>query len=350
MAKSKKDFPEIRKINWRSGGGLGKQIMATAVLKAFRSQNPDAVIHAMTSYPEAFTGLEDVIDRTYPLSVVPHFFEDHKDFEVMEVEPYTDIEYRKGEMHLIESWCKMLGIQAPSTLCGVINLVDEERAAAEQFLNQIKLDRPLVAFQPFGGTSYYSPQEAQNPTRPQHYRELKKETAQAIVNYLVNLGYAVLHIGLPTEPQLQNCLRLSDKDPMNPRYIFSLLDRCQYGIFIDSFAQHAWAALGKKNAVVLWGGTNPKTLGYPTNVNMVNEESCSFLHCNRPNTFMFDFGGNGQPWRCVVGGKCMKFDAEAVVKKFIETNETSKMSEFERMLKKQEKASKIEPGNPEDLK
>jgi len=83
---------------------------------------------------------------------------------------------------------------------------------------------------------------------------------------------------------------------------------------------------------------------------MVNEESCSFLHCNRPNTFMFDFGGNGQPWRCVVGGKCMKFDAEAVVKKFIETNETSKMSEFEKMLKKQEKASKIEPGNPEDLK
>lgn len=78
-------------------------------------------------------------------------------------------------------------------------------------------------------TSYYSPQEANNPTRPQHYREMKPELAQEVVDYLVNLGYAVLHIGLPTEPQLQNCLRLSDKDPMNPRYIFALLNKCQYG-------------------------------------------------------------------------------------------------------------------------
>ena len=80
---------------------------------------------------------------------------------------------------------------------------------------------------------------------------------------------------------------------------------------------------------------------------MVNQESCSFLY-NRPNTFMFDFGGNGQRGFLLVVN--VKFDAEAVVKKFIETNETSKMSEFEKMLKKQEKASKIEPGNPEDLK
>jgi ADP-heptose:LPS heptosyltransferase len=354
MSKPKKEFPEIRHINWRSGGGLGKQIMATAVLKALRSQNPDAVIHAMTSYPEAFTGLEDVVDRTYPLNVVPHFYEDHKQYEVMEVEPYTDLQYRSGELHLIEAWCKMLGIQAPSTLAGVINLLDEEKKAAEQFLGQVKLDRPLIAFQPFGGTSYYSPQEANNPTRPMHYRELPANTAQEIVDHLVNLGYAVVHIGLPTEPQLKNCLRLTDKDPLNPRYIFALLDRCQYGIFIDSFAQHAWAALGKKNAIVLWGGTNPKTLGYTTNVNMTQPKSCTNLHCNRPNTFMFDFGGNGQPWRCVVGGKCMKFDSKDVVRRFIETNETSKIEQFEKMLKKDGKegtppAPAMSMGKPEDI-
>ncbi|GEM_PF-1479193 len=339
MTKAKKDFPEIEYINWRSGGGLGKQIMATAVLKALRSQKPNAVIHAMTSYPEAFTNLE-FIDRTYPLNIVPHFYEDHKDYSVMEVEPYTDIQYRKGEFHLIESWCKMLGIQAPSNLAGIIELSEEEKNVAQQIKMQWKIDRPLVAFQPFGGTSYYSPQEAQNPIRPQHYRELKKETAQAIVNYLVELGYAVLHIGLPTEPELQNCLRLSDKEPMNPRYIFALLNICDHGIFIDSFSQHAWVALGKSNAIVLWGGTNPKTLGYTTNKNLSQPESCTNIHCNRPNTFMFDFGGNGQHWRCVVGGKCMKFDPKVVITEFLKTNSPEKLEKFEKSQEKKNKEQK----------
>ena len=50
----------------------------------------------------------------------------------------------------------------------------------------------------------------------------------------------------------------------------------------------------------------------------------------------------------------MKFDAETVVKKFIETNETSKMTEFEKLIKKQDKAAsappQMMPGNPADLK
>ena len=55
---------EIKKINPRFSGGLGKQIMATAVLKALRAKYPEAVIHAMSSYPEALTNLQS-IDRNY---------------------------------------------------------------------------------------------------------------------------------------------------------------------------------------------------------------------------------------------------------------------------------------------
>lgn len=333
MTKAKKTFPVQEKLNIRSGGGLGKQIMFTGVMKAFRAQEPNAIIHLMTSYPEAFTGV-DFVDRIYPLNVVPHFYEDHKDFQVLEFEPYTDLDYRNGNLHLIESWCKMFGIQAPSSLCGVIELSEEEKKVADQIFLQWKVDRPVIAFQPFGGTSYYSPQEANNPVRPQHYRELKEETAQQIVDMLVDLGFMVMHVGLPTEPQLKNCVRLSDKDPMNPRYIFALLNKCQFGIFIDSFSQHAWAALGKRDAIVLWGGTNPETLGYKTNKNLSQEGVCSTLHCNRPNTFMFDFGGNGQPWRCVVGGKCMKFDPKHVVREFLTLNAVDKLKDFEKKNEK----------------
>jgi ADP-heptose:LPS heptosyltransferase len=337
---TKKTYNEPLKLNPRFSGGLGKQIMATCVLKAIRDKFPDAIIHAMTSYPEAFHNLE-FVDRTYPMNAVPHFFEDHRDFEVMECEPYTDLDFRNGELHLIEAWCKKFDLQAPANIAGIIKLTEEERRAAQQIIMQQKMDRPMVAFQPFGGTSYYNQNEANNPIRPKQYRDLDKNLAQEIVNKLVELGYAVVHIGLPTEPQLQNTLRLSDKDPINPRYIFAILERCHYGIFIDSFAQHAWAALGKNNALVLWGGTNPENLGYKTNKNLSIENGCTFLHCGRPNTHMFDFGGNGQPWRCVYGGKCMKFKADFVIEEFLKANDEEKLKQFHKKLEKEKEAPKV---------
>jgi hypothetical protein len=304
------------KLNWRSAGGLGKQIMATAVLKALREHKPDACIHAMTTYPEVFVNL-DFIDRVYPLTIIPHFYEDHKDFHTVEADPYTDYYYRVEKTHFVDSWCNMLNIPLPKEKHGIIKLTEQELDFAKNIIFQWKVDRPLVAFQPFGGTSYYTPHEANNPLRPQHYRELKQETAQAVVNELVQRGYAVLHIGLPTEPVLQNCLRLSTKDPLNPRLVFALLNKCMYGIFIDSFAQHAWVALGKKNAIVLWGGTNPSNLGYSQNINLELVESCKDLHCNRPNLNMFDFNGNGQPWRCMLGGRCMHFPVDMIIDEFL---------------------------------
>lgn len=333
MAKKDK---ERELLNPRFGGGLGKQIMSTAVLRALRDKYPDAKIHAMTSYPEAYTNLE-FIDRVYPYNVVPHFYEDHKDFEVVEAEPYNDLEFRQGKLHLIEAWCKMLNLQAPANIAGIIELSSEEKQAAKQMIMGQKIDRPLIAFQPFGGTSYFNQAEANNPTRPKQYRDLPVNVAQEIINHLVELGYAVVHIGLPSEPELQNCLRLSNQEPINPRYIFAILDMCQYGIFIDSFAQHAWVALGKKDAIVLWGGTDPKNLGYSVNKNIAIKDGCTFLHCGRPNTHMFDFGGNGQPWRCVYGGKCMKFDSKFVVEQFLMKHDDNKLTEF---LKKFDKKSK----------
>jgi ADP-heptose:LPS heptosyltransferase len=325
----------IEYINWRSGGGLGLQILATGVLKALREQKPSAVIHAMTSYPEAFVNLP-FIDRVYPLSIIPHFYDDHQEYSVIDVNPYTDLDYRMGTSTLLISWCKMIGIKNNSITTCFIELTYEEKITARQTIMHLKIDRPLVAFQPFGGTSYYHPNHANDMTRPRQHRELKVETAQEIVNHLVGLGFAVIHIGLTNEPFLKNCIRLPENRVVNPRELFGILDCCKHGIFVDSFAQHAWAALGKKDAVVLWGATNPETLGYKTNKNLSMNDSCPKIPCNRPNTFMFDFGGNGQPWRCVVGGKCMKFDAEKVIRAFLETNAVDKIKDFEKKLEKKQ--------------
>lgn len=303
----------MEKILFRSGGGLGKQIMATAVVKSIRETYPDAVIHVQTSYPEAFAGL-DFVDKYFPYGPVPYFYESHEDFHVLECEPYLDMGYRKGEKHLIDAWCDNLDLPRPESKCGIVCLDAEEEEIGTRFLAEAK--KPVVAVQFFGGTSYFSPQEAQNPLRPMHYRAIKKDAAQQVVKELSELGFLPIQIGLPTETKLEGCAQLTQGDVMNPRYVMAILSKCQHAILIDSFAQHVWAALGKKDALVLWGGTHPGVLGYDTNKNISLKSSCSKLHCGRPNTFMFDFRGNNSPWKCVLNGRCMAFDSKKIVEEF----------------------------------
>ncbi|MBF0411049.1 MAG: hypothetical protein HQM10_27160, partial [Candidatus Riflebacteria bacterium] len=55
----------MRKILFRTNGGLGKQIMATAIAAQIKKQYPDSVLHVVTSYPEAFAHL-DCVDKYFP--------------------------------------------------------------------------------------------------------------------------------------------------------------------------------------------------------------------------------------------------------------------------------------------
>jgi hypothetical protein len=295
------------------GGGLGRQIMATAVAKQIRAKYPDAILHVLTSYPEAFAGLAE-IDRYFG-GHVPYFYEEHKDFEVLAAEPYLDLDYRQGKAHLIDVWCRLLGVDAPKRKAGIIALDMHEKATGAKILSQLPKDRKVVAFQWQGGTSYMHANEAQDPTRVKHYRDLGQAEAQAVVNQLSQMGYVVIQIGLPSEPQLENAVTLDRNQVVNPRYVFAVLELCDGLVAIDSFAQHAWSALGKKDAVVIRGGTGPVGLGYSENSNITSAKGkdCPTLHCARPNTHMGDFCGNGRVWTCPKNAVCMAFDAKEIV-------------------------------------
>lgn len=302
----------MEKILFRTSGGLGKQICATAVAQQIKFKYPDSILHVQTSYPDCFIGL-DFVDKVFPHQPQPYFYDEHKEFEILEYEPYIARDYRHNKEHLISVWCKKLGLDVPTNLAGTIVLDEQEINTANQMLVPQKLDRPLVAFQYVGGTSLYDPNTANDPTRIKHTRDLSFETATQIVEKMVTAGLAVIQISLPTEKRLEKCIQLPDNQVISPRFMFAVLKRCDHGVFIDSFAQHAWMALGKKNAIVVWGGTHPKNLGYESNTNIFDTNSCKNLHCNRPDTFMMDVVGNGQLWKCPYGGKCMKISPDMVV-------------------------------------
>ncbi|HNW35118.1 MAG TPA: hypothetical protein PKM25_09320, partial [Candidatus Ozemobacteraceae bacterium] len=142
---------------------------------------------------------------------------------------------------------------------------------------------------------------------------LRQEIAQEIVNLIRKKGFAVLQISLPTEPTLQDVIALDTQSVTPTRRLFALLEKCNGLVAIDSFAGHAWAALGKAGAVRLWGYSNPASYGYAGDNNLTaTVKRCKTPHCNRPETHIGDFIGNGEPWACPFDAECMEFDPKVV--------------------------------------
>jgi ADP-heptose:LPS heptosyltransferase len=317
--------PIVKKILFRVSGGLGKNILGTAVAKQIRLEYPGAIVHVQASYPRAFTALSG-IDRIYGYQANPDFRDVHQEYEIIAPEPYLDLEYRKKNRHLVDAWCDMAGVRPPNKKAGEINLSSREREYAK-LRCQRPMEKKLIAVQFFGGTSYYSAQDAGNPHQSKHYRDLSREKAQEIVNGLVQAGNIVLQIALPTEPQLQNAMQIMNLMPNpnqipDPRLVWAIMEQCDALITVDTQALHAWHALGKSGAIVLWGGTHQNCLGYPDDINMTNKEcKCPDIHCMRPDGALGDVEGDG-PWVCPRDAECMQFEPERIVtevqKKFTE--------------------------------
>jgi ADP-heptose:LPS heptosyltransferase len=292
-------------------GGLGKTIVATAVAKAIKEQYPKARMIVQANYSEVFKGLP-LADRFYPQSPAPYFRDIVQDYDVLTTEPYIDLAFRQGKEHLIDVWCRRLGIKPPVEKRGLIVLDEHEKQAADNMIRPIGLDRPVIAFQPFGGIPSSEPGRANDPFGQFQARHLSVVQAQSIVDEIVKQGAAVLQISLPTEPKLKNVLNLGDQT-LPARIIFAVLDRCSGVVAIDSFVNHAWAALGKKGGVFLWGYSSPMQYGYAGNSQMtVKLEKCDTPHCNRPETFLSDIDGCGRHWECPHGRECMGFDPKTV--------------------------------------
>jgi hypothetical protein len=310
------------KVMFRSGGGLGRIIAFAGVVKKYSETYPDHVIRVMSSYPDVFLNM-DFVDRYYPIpqpgSILPDFYDSNKDFDILEAEPYIDLSYRQGKKHLIQVWCEKFGLKYSDDMTGYVRLTNEEKLYANSIKQQMNLGQSkLVAFQPFGGTPFSNPDMAMDIFRAKQARDLTVESAQSIVDLLIKKGYSVLQVSLNSEPQLKGTMKLpvQQNQVLNPRILFAILNVCDGLIGIDSFAQHLWAALGKKNGIILFGGTHPDALGYKSNVNLANTGSCKYLHCNRPDTYLFDVSGDGKHWSCRLNKKCMDFIPENIVDKF----------------------------------
>lgn len=244
-------------------GGIGKHIAATAVAKNISKNFPDRKLIVICPYPEVFLNNPDIY-RIYRSNTVQYFYEDfikNKDTIFLGNEVYQSNEYVVENKHLIESWCNMFGLkydgEKPSLFLNQIEIFE----AAKKF----KKDKPIFLLQTNGGPEGFSSYNWSRDLPP------------FIVNRVIDEykdKYHILHIRRDDQIGFENVEKVGG----TLREMFSLIAISDKRLLIDSFAQHASAALNL-NSVVTWVGTSPLKLGYSIHSNIIPSlESQVFSH------------------------------------------------------------------------
>lgn len=245
-------------------GGVGKNIVASSVVKSIKSHYPDHNLIVVTGWPEVFVHNPNIF-RVYKFGNIPYFYDDYikdKNSVVLRMEPYhsEDLLYRRKS--LSEIWCDVFKIPCVDTKPEIF-LTQREQIFAN---TKLQKDGPILLIQSSGG--------AENQTYPYSWsRDLPVSFAQDLVNSLKDNFSKILHIRRDNQPSLENTISITD----NFRNLFSYINLSDRIIGIDSFVQHAASALDKK-ATVGWVSNSPVVFGHKIHDNILASGFESFRH------------------------------------------------------------------------
>lgn len=245
-------------------GGIGKNIIATAVIKSIVKSYPDYKVVVTTAYPEVFVNNPNVY-RVYKLNCLQYFYDDYiknKNSVILRGEPYYSEDFFYERKHLAQIWCDVFKIPCVTTKPEIFITPREYTYV----LNNIKKDGPILLIHPFGGA------ENQNYSYSWS-RDLPPDFSQNLVNELKPHFSKILHVGRDNQPILKDTIKITD----NLRNLFCYIYLSDKIIGIDSFVQHAAAALNKK-ATVGWISNSPNVFGYPIHDNITPVELKTFRH------------------------------------------------------------------------
>jgi len=236
-------------------GGHGKNVMASALIRAIKKAYPDYKIVVVCAWDGPFFYNPDVF-RFYSHGQMQYFFSDYirPTTKIFRQEVYHTEDHILQRKHLVQSWCDMYGIPYDGYK-PKIYLNSRELEIAK---DKIKPDnRPILLLQTHGGSpnAQYS--------KKSWFRDMPLEIAQKLVNYF-SKSYRILHIKSPEQPVLQGVEMLN----LPFRELYAVFPLSTKRLFIDSFSQHVAAALDLQSTVV-WIGNKPEVFGYQENINVI---------------------------------------------------------------------------------
>lgn len=238
-------------------GGLGKSIMATAVLKVIKKEYKKANIIVITGYPDVFIGnpnVNKVLHQHQAVGLYKSYIQ-NKDTKVFITDPYSTSDFITESNHLLKIWCDIYGLNYNGELPEIFLSKGEK----EYFAPFYKLDKPIMAIQPNGGA-------VGQPLKYSWTRDLTLNVVNEVVSYFKN-DYAILHIKREDQLIYENTIGALD----SWRSIAIMLTLSTKRLLIDSSSMHIATALNLPS-VVGWIGTNPKVFGYDLHTNIIAKE------------------------------------------------------------------------------
>lgn len=234
-------------------GGLGKNILSTAVLKAIRKQHSDAYIIVLTSYPDVFISNPNV-NKVIQHNSVAGIYKDYimsKDAKVFITDPYTTSDYLTESKHLIEIWCNICNVPYDNELPELFI----SKAEVEYFAPFYQLDKPIMVIQPNGGP-------IDQPLKYSWVRDIPAPAMNDVIQHYKK-KYTIVHIKREDQTMYADTIGALDSF----RSIAVLLSLSERRILIDSSAMHIATALNLPS-LVCWIGTSPKVFGYDMHANI----------------------------------------------------------------------------------
>jgi hypothetical protein len=283
-------------------GGIGKHIIATAVVECYKKQNLTTAVIVNCAWPEVFLNNQH-IERVYKLGSVPYFYEDYifeKDVEIFAQEPYKTTEHITKQGHIIKTWCNMIGVEYNKETPNIFYNYRELELGAKLFTNPT--NKPVLIFQPFGG-----PGKEHQETPYSWMRDIHPEIAQQLVNYLSE-KYFIVHVCYDFHPILQNVLRVDQV--MQKKVLFSALYQSQARLLIDSSLQHAAAAMNLPSTVV-WVATQPEIFGYEMHTNI--KPNIEYRK-GTVDSYLYDYNFTGAIHECPYTSMHEIFNVDAILK------------------------------------
>lgn len=253
-------------VIFQCDGGLGKSIMATAILKVIKKQYKKANIIVVTAYPDVFIGnpnVNKVLHQQQAVGFYKNYIE-NKNTKVFVTDPYTTSDFITESNHLLKIWCDLFGLEYNGELPEIFLSKGEK----EYFAPFYKLDKPIMAIQPNGGA-------VGQPLKYSWTRDLPASVVNEVVSQFKN-DYAILHIKREDQLTYENTMSALD----SWRSIAIMLTMSTKRLLIDSSSMHIASALNLPS-VVGWIGTNPKVFGYDMHDNIVANEPTKEVNIER---------------------------------------------------------------------
>ena len=246
-------------------GGMGKNILATAVVEVIKKNDPERKIVVVSGWADVWLN-NPHIHRIYQFGNIPYFYENYvknKDVKVYRQEPYFSENYILKKEHMIATWCKLYNInynnEKPNLYLNPLEI--------EVVRNKMIRSKPIMIIQTNGGA-------ANQELKYSWYRDIFYPYATSVVEHYKN-DYHIFHIRRPDQIAIEGTEILN----LNNRELFAAFLFSQKRLLIDSFGQHACAALSLPSTVV-WIGNHPDILGYNIHKNIISkkEEYYNTLH------------------------------------------------------------------------